>query len=533
MTSSALAQVDGPALREPDAMVWVADMPRRGAARCPDRTAILFADRERSVSYRELDRRSDAFAAELSARGVQAGERIAYLGRNNDLYVPVLFGAIRAGVILVPLNWRLAAPEIAYQLKDSGACLLIADADLMSLAQPALDLLPAPIPVLHTESEGGSDLRGVLAKSAAPAPLPRVPEQTVLMLYTSGTTGNPKGVMVSHAALSAARHSDQQIPGLDLLSEGEVILSAMPNFHIGGMSWVLMGLARLQTVVLTGDPMPANLLKLFRAHGAKHSFIVPTVLRAMVDDVKARGETPPDIRSLHYGAMPIGERLLRDAMQVFGCSFIQYFGMTENTGSATYLGPEDHDLARPHLLNSVGRPYPGMSLQIRGPDRGVLKAGEPGEIWVKSPTQLTAYWKLPEKTREAVIDGWYATGDGGYLDAEGYLFLTDRIKDMIVSGGENVYPVEVEEVLRRHPAVLDAAVIGIPDARWGEAVATVVELRPGKSVTEDELRTFAREHIAGFKCPKLLRFAASLPRTASGKVKRAELRTAWIKESNS
>lgn len=531
MASTELAQVDGPALRDPEAMVWVADMPRRGAERCPERTAILFADRERRVSYRELDRRCDAFAADLASRGIQPGDRIAYLGRNNDLYVPVLVGAIRAGVILVPLNWRLAAPEIAYQLKDSGACLLICDADLMSLAQPALDALPSGCAVLVTEAEDGGDLRSVLARVAPAAPIPRVPEQTTLMLYTSGTTGNPKGVMISHYAISVARHSDQQIPGLEFLAEGEVILSAMPNFHIGGMSWVMMGLARLQTVVLTGDPMPANLLKQFRAHGAKHSFIVPTVLRAMVDDLRARGEPPPDIRSLHYGAMPIGESLLRDAMQTFGCAFVQYFGMTENTGSVTYLGPDDHDLARPHLLNSVGRPYPGMSLQIRGPDRRVLGRGEAGEIWVRSPTQLTAYWQLPEKTREAVVDGWYATGDGGYLDAEGYLFLTDRIKDMIVSGGENVYPVEVEEALRKHPAVLDAAVIGVPDPRWGEAVAAVVELRPGKSLTEDELRGFAREHIAGFKCPKLLRFAAGLPRTASGKVKRAELRTAWIKES--
>jgi len=347
------------------------------------------------------------------------------------------------------------------------------------------------------------------------------------MLYTSGTTGNPKGVMISHLAFSAARHSDQQIPDLDVLAAGEIILSAMPNFHIGGMSWVMMGFARLMTVVLTGDPMPANLLKQFRAHGARHSFIVPTVLRTMVDDLRARGEKPPEIRSLQYGAMPIGEQLLHDAMETFGCSFAQYFGMTENTGSVTYLGTDDHDPARPHLLKSVGRPYPGMSLEIRGPDRQILERGEAGEIWIRSPTQFSGYWNLPTKTTEAVIDGWYATGDGGYLDDEGYLFLTDRIKDMIVSGGENVYPVEVEEALRHHPAVLDAAVIGIPDTRWGEAVAAVIELRPNHSVSEDELRQFIRAHIAGYKCPKLLRFSASLPRTASGKVKRAELRSQW------
>ncbi len=528
MATHEMSHVDGPALRPVD-MVWTAEMSRRGAALCPDRAALIFAERERRVSYRELDQRGDAFAAALKERSIEPGDRIAYLGRNNDLYFPVLIGAIRAGVILVPLNWRLAPPEIAYQLKDSGSSLLICDADLMTLAQPAIDALAAPLPVLHTESDAGNDLRDLLAKHAPQTPDPRVPEQTVLMLYTSGTTGNPKGVMISHYALSFARHSDQQIPGFSALVEGETILSAMPNFHIGGMSWVLMGLARLQTIVLTGDPMPANLLKLFRQHGARHSFIVPTVLRAMVDDLKAHGETAPQLGTLHYGAMPIGISLLRDTMDTFGCGFVQYFGMTENTGSVTVLEPADHDLARPHLLNSVGRPYPGMSLEIRGQDRQLLKRGEHGEIWIKAPTQLTGYWNLPQKTAEAVVDGWYATGDGGYVDDEGYLYLTDRIKDMIVSGGENVYPVEVEEALRRHPAVLDVAVIGVPDARWGEAVAAVVELRPGKSLSEDELRAFAREHIAGYKCPKLLRFAPSLPRTASGKVKRAELRAEWLK----
>lgn len=530
MASNKPAHVDGAELHRLDEMVWIAEMSRRGAEQCPERSALYFAERDRNISYRELDQRGDAFALALKDRGIKPGDRIAYLGRNNDLYFPVLIGAIRAGVVLVPLNWRLAAPEIAYQLKDSGACLLISDADLLPLAEPALAALPAPISVLLTETQDNEpDLLSLLMRNAAPLPNPRQPEQTVLMLYTSGTTGNPKGVMISHYALSYARHSDQQIPGFSLLGEGETILSAMPNFHIGGMSWVLMGLARLQTVVLTGDPMPGNLMKLFREHGARHSFIVPTVLRSMVDDLRARGDTPPRISTLHYGAMPIGESLLRDTMDTFGCGFVQYFGMTENTGSVTVLEPADHDLARPHLLQSVGRPYPGMSLEIRGRDGQLLNCGEHGEIWIKSPTQLIGYWNLPEKTREAVIDGWYATGDGGYVDEEGYLYLTDRIKDMIVSGGENVYPVEVEEALRRHPAVLDVAVIGIPDARWGETVAAVVELRPNNTLSEDDLRSFAREHIAGYKCPKLLRFAASLPRTASGKVKRAELRTAWLK----
>jgi acyl-CoA synthetase (AMP-forming)/AMP-acid ligase II len=523
MSQNELARVDGPPLARLEQMVWTAEIPRRGAQRCPDRCAILFADRGERISYAELDRRSDAFAAALTERGVQAGDRIAYLGRNNDLYFPVLFGAMRAGVVLVPLNWRLAPPEIAYQLQDSQSRLLICDAELQSLAQPALATLATPPGLIETDGVEGS-LRSLLLRPAPQAPIPNAPEQTVLMLYTSGTTGHPKGVMISHYAVSAARHSDQQLRGLEFLEEGCTILSAMPNFHIGGMSWMLMGLARLETVVLTADPTPANLLRLFREHGAEHSFVVPTVIRAMLDELKVRGEKPPKLRSLHYGAMPIGESLLNETMETFGCAFVQYFGMTENTGSGTCLAPHDHDLSRPHLLKSVGLPYPGMSVEIRGPDRRVLRRGEHGEIWIKSPTALTGYWNLPEKTREALVDGWYASGDGGYLDAEGYLYLTDRIKDMIVSGGENIYPVEVEEAMRQHPAVMDVAIVGVPDERWGERVAAVVELRPGKSATEEELRGFARERIAGYKCPRQFHFVPSLPRTASGKVKRGELR---------
>jgi fatty-acyl-CoA synthase len=220
----------------------------------------------------------------------------------------------------------------------------------------------------------------------------------------------------------------------------------------------------------------------------------------------------------------MSESLLRECLSLFDCAFINWFGMTEIAGSATLLSPEDHDLARPHLLQTVGKPYPGMSLQIRAPDRRVLARGEPGEIWIKSPTVMLGYNNLPEKTAEALVDGWYATGDGGYLDDDGYLHLTDRIKDMIVSGGENVYPAEVEEALRRNPAVLDAAVVAVPDERWGEMVAAAVELRPGKAVTSAELQNFSREQIAAFKCPKLIQFVERLPRTVSGKVQRAEVR---------
>lgn len=532
MSRSTPARVDGSPLQGLASMTLAADIPRLGALHCPERTALVFAERGRSMSYRELDRRSDAFVALLHARGIRTGERIAYLGRNNDLYFPVLFGAIRAGVVLVPLNWRLAAPEIAYQLADSESRLLLCDADFVATAQDAMRELPQPPELILVDSDNAPCLQTLLDGPAAPSARAYAEDQVIALLYTSGTTGSPKGVMFSHHGLSIARLCELQMPGIAHLGEGCICLSAMPSFHSGGLAWVLMGLIRKGTVVLTADPSADNMLRLFRDYRIEHTFIVPTVLRAIVDRLAASGEAAPPIRGMFYGAMAIGESLLHEAIATFGCAFGQFFGMTENTGSVTYLDPADHDPARPQLLRSVGKPYPGMSVEIRDADRRVLGRGEHGEIWVRSPTTTPGYWNKPEKTREALHNGWYATGDGGYVDDDGFLYLTDRIKDMIVSGGENIYPAEVEEALRQHPAVLDVAVISIPDRRWGEAVTAVVELRPGQNASVPELDGFARTRIAAYKCPKHFRFIDVLPRTASGKVRRVELRERYTASTN-
>jgi acyl-CoA synthetase (AMP-forming)/AMP-acid ligase II len=532
MTHSTLAHADGPPLTHLAEMIWIGSIARLGRKRCPERDAIVFADRGVHLSYRDLDRQSDSFARLLGSRGLRAGDRVAYLGRNSDLFFPVLFGAIRAGVVLVPINWRLAAPEVAFQLQDSGTRLLLCDPDLEGNALRALEQLAPRPELLATESAGATQgLRALLEHPAPAAPLPTVEDQVVLHLYTSGTTGHPKGVLISHHALSIARHSELISPDFARLTRASTSLSAMPNFHVGGLSWALMGLVRLGTVVLTANPAPANMLALLSEYRVESSFMVPTVIRGIVDEIKSGHPAPPTLTGMFYGAMAIGAGLLRESMNLLGCSFGQFFGMTEITGAATFLCPQDHDLARPHLLASVGKAYPGMSIEIRAPDRRVLNTGEHGEIWIRSPTRMLGYWRLPDATQQAIVDGWYATGDGGYLDADGYLYLTDRIKDMIVSGGENVYPAEVEEMLRAHPAVLDAACVGIPHDVWGERVTAMVELRPGHTATQEDLREFARARIAGYKCPKEFHVIASLPRTASGKVKRAALRLALRTDS--
>jgi acyl-CoA synthetase (AMP-forming)/AMP-acid ligase II len=531
MSASSLAHVEGAPLTRLDELIWIGDIPATGARRCPDRAALIFADRERSTTYAELDRASDGFAAFLEERGIRAGDRIAYLGRNNDLYFSVLFGAIRAQVVVVPLNWRLTPVELAYQLEDSRSRLLLHDADMTEAAVQAANATSSPPALLPVETAGSGDsLRQALQRSAPHREAPHDPTQPLLQLYTSGTTGRPKGVLVSQYALSLSRHAELVNPAFDHLPSGCVTVSAMPNAHVGGMSWVLMGLVRFGTVVLTADPSPASLLALLRRYRADHTFVVPTVIRALVDELRARGEAAPTISGLYYGAMAMSESLLRETLATFRCALVQFFGMTEIAGSATFLPPFDHDLAKPQLLTTVGKPYPGMSLEIRGPDRQLLPRNAHGEIWIKTPTVMLGYNNLPDKTAEALVEGWYATGDGGYLDDQGYLHLTDRIKDMIVSGGENVYPAEVEEALRCHPAVLDAAVVAVADPRWGEMVAAAVELRPQTQITAAELVQFARGRIASFKCPKLVQFIDRLPRTVSGKVQRAEVRR-YLKET--
>lgn len=520
------ARADGIPLTRLDEMVWIGDVASLGARRHPQRPALIFAERGKTLTYAELEQYSNAFVQQLQLRGLNPGDRIAYLGRNSDLYYPVLFGAIRAGIVLVPLNWRQSAAEAAFQLEDSQARWLLVDEELEEIARAAISELKAAPPLMRIDGRDDEDnLRSILAK-ASTAPVTAAlhdPEQTVLQVYTSGTTGRPKGVLITHGCLSIARHAECISPDWSDWVEGEVSLSAMPNFHMGGLSWGLIGLVRLSSVVITADPLPGNMLRLIREYSVDRSFIVPTVIRAIVDELHDRNEPAPALKGIYYGAMPMSETLLKESMELFSCKFGQFFGMTELTGTATFLPPDEHRLASPERLKSVGRPIAGMSLEIRNPEGQVLEFGQPGEIWIKAPTLMQGYWRQPQKTAEVVVQGWFATGDGGYLTEGGFLYLTDRIKDMIVSGGENIYPIEVEEAFLKHPAVLAAAVVGVPDERWGEIVVAVLELRPGHSASEEQLRSHVRDLISTYKCPKIIRFD-TLPRTASGKVQRSQLR---------
>ena len=509
-----------------DKMLWVADYPSHGAKLFPDRPAII-ADTGR-YTYPELDHACNRFAAYLTQSGFKPGDRIAYLGKNNEMFFPVLFGCLRSGVVLVPLNWRCAPAEIAFMLEDSGSKLLIYDNEFAAgVDQATTNLVVKPTRLIAV---GADDAASSLAAIVNTGPTPPAyrhegRDDCAMQLYTSGTTGRPKGVMLSHRTISIARHVEIGAPDWADWTNDDIILSAMPNFHTGGMAWMLTGMTRSLTCVLTADPSPENLLALSQRYHTTRTFMVPTVVRALLDALIASGGRPPGLKSILYGASVMDVDLIKRCLAAFpGCTFGQYFGMTETSGTVTFLPPKGHDITQPELLRSVGKALPGMTIEIRDVNRLPLPVGQAGEIWVKTPTTMLGYWNRADATAEALVDGWYRTGDGGYLNDDGYLYLTDRIKDMIVSGGENIYPAEVEAVLRLHPAITDLVIVGAKDPTWGESVCAVVEWKAGKTATVDELRAFGAKSIAGFKLPRRLYAVPMLPRTATGKLQRAEVR---------
>lgn len=514
------------------AMLWIGDYAAQGAGVDPNRFAIITAETGERLTYRELDRRIARAIALLRDEGLEPGDRFAYLGRNDAFYYVLVLAAARAGLLFVPLNWRCPAPEVAHFLADSDPKLLFADAEFQPVAAAAL-APGARTKILSTRLGDAGDRTFVMAVEAPGEEIrSSVPkdDRGLLILYTSGTSGAPKGVVVTHHGFSLMRHMEIISPDFPEWRD-ETMVAGMPNFHVAGISWMFMGLMRQSTCVLTSDPSAANLTRLIRDHSAARTFAVPTVIRDIVDEVRRTGQPLPTLRMFLYGAMPIGETLLRDAMDTLGCSFLQYYGMTEISGSATFLAPRHHSLDYPELMQSVGLPFAGSQLEIRDEQGRQMPVGEAGEIYVRTPTLTPGYWRRPEATQAAIgPDGWYRTGDGGRLDESGFLYLTDRIKDMIITGGENVYPNEVEEVLIQHPAVQASAVVGRPDPRWGQAVVALVELVPGGQASAQSIIAFARERLAGFKCPKRVDFVPSLPRTASGKIRRQEARRLMLEQ---
>ncbi|MCG2840537.1 long-chain-fatty-acid--CoA ligase [Sandaracinobacter sp. RS1-74] len=506
---------------------WITlpDMAMEQAERLGEKPALDFRDRR--ISYAGLARNMWRIFHALRSAGCAPGSRVAWFGKNRDVYYELLLGAAAAGVVVVPVNWRLADPEVEWILRDSECRIIFATAEFVERIAALALRLPSDVTVIGVDAAEGlaySDWRD--RQPSTPVTGTTDPDSAVVQLYTSGTTGHPKGALLSQRALLVFRSIPAaQQPEWNRWSDDDVSLIVMPQFHIGGTGFGLQTLCSGATGLVEEEFDAGAVLEAIASRGLSKFFTVPSAIQMLLQHPRVRQIDYSRMRAIVYGASPIPLELLREAMDVFRTDFVQQYGMTEMCGTIAVLGPEAHDAAGNPRMLSAGRALPGVEIAIQAPDGESLPAGVTGEVVIRSPTCMLGYWKMPEATAAALDpEGWFHTGDAGYLDEEGYLFLRDRLKDMIVSGGENVFPAEVENAIFSHPAVREVAVIGVPDARWGETVKAVVALHPGAQADAEEIRTWARERIAGFKVPKSVDFIASLPRNASGKILRRELR---------
>jgi long-chain acyl-CoA synthetase len=439
--------------------------------------------------------------------------RVALLAPPGFAWVAGQWGVWRAGGIAVPLAVSHPLPEHEHVIRDAEARIV--------LAHPELAEAVAPI----AAACGARLLTTAEALTAAPATrLPALDEtRRAMIIYTSGTTGRPKGVMLAHrsfvAVVAAMRAAGDPWIGW---SPADTSLLGIPSFHIGGMWWAMTGFNAGAANVVVPSFAGWRVLQAIARHRVTKACLVPAMLQVCLSEPDCAGTDFSSLRTIVYGGSPIPRPVLETALRTFGCGFAQIYGLTETGNTAVCLRPDDH--LRPELHHAAGRPYPGVRIAIVDAEGRALGPGAIGEICIASPANMLGYWNRPEATAAVLRDGFVHTGDAGYVDAAGYVFVCDRLKDMICTAGENVYPAEVESVLCAHPAVAEAAVIGVPDERWGELVKAIVVLRPGMAATAAELLAAARTQIADFKVPRSIDFASVLPRTPSGKIQKHVLR---------
>jgi fatty-acyl-CoA synthase len=502
---------------------------RASVAAVPDKAAFTFEGRV--TDFATFDRHTDQVAAALRASGIGPGERIAYVGKNSDVFFEALYGAMKAGVVMVPVNWRLAGPEIAVIIEDSEARLVLVGPEFSGLMADILSSLPRVETLLA--AEGGHATWPAFAdwRDAQPAKAPAhtvTPDDVAIQLYTSGTTGRPKGVMLAHRNFTSniAANEAAHLPWNQWM-EGDSAVQAMPVSHISGAGWGIIAVHQGATCHIQRQFDLDATFDMIEHDRISKIFLVPAALQFLVRHPRAKNIDFSRIREMGYGASPIPLALLRECMNVMGCGFVQFYGMTETTGTIVALPPEDHVPEGSPRMRAAGKPLPWVEVRVVDAEGRDVPRGQVGEIITRSGANMVGYWRRPEETAKTIRDGWLYTGDAGFLDEDGYLFIHDRVKDMIISGGENVYPAEVESALADHPAIAEVAVIGVPDEKWGESVKAVVVLRPGAELTGEALMSWSRERVAGFKAPKSVDFAEVLPRNASGKLLKRELRAPY------
>ena len=498
-----------------------------------ERTAVIDGD-YRANFAEHSDRVLRLCGALRNQLGIQSGDRFAVMAATSHEYLELYHAAFLGGGIINPLNLRLAGKELDYIVRDSGTEVVFVDNHFAETFASAISGGESESPLRHTVLIGegataGEVLYQELLATAAPE-LPVEPEEAdpVVLMYTGGTTGLPKGVLVSQRAEILNCYHCQM--ALNRFNSEDVNLLQTPIFHAASIVGLLSGPFSGGALVLIPRFEPAAVIDLIEKHHVTITTMVPTMIMMVLNDPSFAPERLQSLRLLTYGASPMPAALLGKLLELFpNLNIAQGYGMTEASSVLTVLKPEDHFQDNPRLL-SVGRAVTGVELCIQDPDGQLLPPGEKGEVCAKGGNYMTEYWNKPQTTEESFRDGWYHTGDAGYLDEEGYLFLVDRVKDMIVTGGENVYSVEVENAISTHPAVAQVAVIGVPSEQWGEAVHAIVILDKDATASEEDITRHARQSIAGYKVPKSVEFRTeALPLSGALKVLKRELREPYWK----
>ena len=475
-------------------------------------------------TFAQLEERARRVAQGFASLGIGPGDRVSCLTKHTADCVALVLGANKVGAVCMPVNWRLAPPEIEYIVNNGKARFMMVDSVFLESFRKVKAETVKTTVITEEFSAWYGKHKPIEKEHKAK------PEETALQLYSSGTTGLPKGVELTHANLAAGMM--QAVPAaIGYYGAPDVMLNALPTYHIAGVGVALLTACKGGASVLYPDFDPVQVIKSIAEHRITHSFLVPAMIQFMLQVPGADKADYSSLKGISYGASPISEKVLVDAMRTFKCRFMQVYGLTETTGAITALPPEDHDPTGPKqsLLRSAGKPIDGVELRVVDPASGQdCKEGQVGEVWIRTAQNMKGYWANPNATTQSFVDSWFRSGDAGYLK-DGFLFLHDRIKDMIVSGGENIYPAEVENALMQHPAVADGAVIGVPDEQWGEAVKACVVLKKDAKATQKDIIDFMREKIAHFKCPKSVDFVDTIPRNPTGKILKRILREPYWK----
>jgi len=492
----------------------------------PTRQALQFM--ERTTSFKSLSTIANQIADGLQRLGLTAGNRVIYYSKNADDFYYVFFGAAQAGIVTVPINWRSTAVDAADIAADCAAAAIFVSAEFR--VELARNLSPefADVPIFTVGNPSDVEFLSWVSSHSGDVEHDVHASDVALQLYTSGTTGTPKGVMLSHANILVPQMLRQRADiAWDRWLRDDTTLLSMPFGHIGGCRLGLLALCGGSRALIISEFDAGEVIDLIERERITKAFFVPTALHSLVHHPRAKLSDFSSLRLVMYGAAPMPPQILRDCIDRMGCGFVQFYGMTETCGAIVALGPEDHNSIEisGKRVGSTGLTLPGVELAIIDADGALVPVGTAGEIITRSASNMVGYWKQTEATDLTISkSGWLHTGDVGALDGQGYLYILDRLKDMVITGGENVYSIEVEAILSRHPSITECAVIGIPDPKWGETVVAVVVVRAGFDLEANSLIEWAKLSLPGFKTPKSIIFADHIDKNSNGKILKRELR---------